>query len=74
MKRFLWIAMILLGLDPRSLLSPKDEGEEGVIVDASNYLEACHRRDGVTIAGDVYKTVTHIGHNRWRIGIRKFRT
>ena len=41
---------------------------------ASNYMEATEKagREGTTVEGDVYKTMTRVGHNRWRAGTEKF--
>lgn len=42
---------------------------------ASNYMEAIRKagREGTTIEGDVFKTMIHIGPNRWRAGVEKFK-
>jgi hypothetical protein len=52
------------GKDPR----PDD-------IQASNYMEAIEKagREGLTIEGDVYKTMTRVGKNRWRAGVEKFK-
>ena len=44
-------------------------------IHARNYMEAIEKagREGTTIEGDVYKTVTRVGHNRWRAGTEKFK-
>jgi hypothetical protein len=51
--------------------SPVQPGD----ITARNYMEAIEkaRRDGFTADGDVYKTITHVGHNRWRPGVEKFK-
>ena len=42
---------------------------------ASNYMEAIQKagREGTTVEGDVYKTITRVGHSRWRAGTEKFK-
>lgn len=43
-------------------------------IHARNYMEAIQKagREGTTIEGAVYKTMTHVGKNRWRAGVEKF--
>lgn len=42
---------------------------------ATDYMDAIRKagREGTTIEGDVYKTMTHVGYNRWRAGTEKFK-
>ena len=42
---------------------------------ATDYMDAIQKsgREGFTIEGDVYKTMTHVGKNRWRAGVEEFR-
>lgn len=42
---------------------------------ATDYMDAIRKagREGLTIEGDVYKTMTHVGKNRWRAGTEKFK-
>lgn len=43
-------------------------------IHAKNYMEAIEKagRDGVTVEDNVYKTMTRVGHNRWRAGVKEF--
>jgi len=42
---------------------------------ATDYMDAIRKsgREGYTIEGDVYKTMNHVGYNRWRAGTEKFK-
>ena len=48
--------------------------DDNGIIHATNYIRAAELRDGITIPGDVYKTITRVGHNQWRAGVEKFNT
>lgn len=42
---------------------------------ATDYMDAIRKagREGLTIEGDVYKTMVHVGHNRWRADVENFK-
>jgi len=58
----------------RMLFGIKESPASPDDIKARNYAEAIEKagRQGITIEGDVYKTMTRVGHNRWRAGTEKF--
>jgi hypothetical protein len=60
-------ARMLFGI-PEAPARPDD-------IHARNYMEVIHKsgREGTTIPGGVYKTITHVGRNRWQAGVESSR-
>lgn len=38
-------------------------------IKATNYAEAARLSDGYTVEGPVYKSLVHVGHNKWQLRV-----